>query len=158
MPHSGQLLRDTARTLLFYVRGQFLIASILTLLYLAGFYWIGVPLWWLAAFLCGPMNLVPIAGAAVAALIPLVFSLLGGAGIREVLMILVFFGAVQAFETFYLAPKILGRELQLHPLVVFFAVLIGAVVFGPIGAILAAPAVAIALLMIRYRNQARRQS
>jgi predicted PurR-regulated permease PerM len=74
---------------------------------------------------------------------------IGGYGLREVLLVLLLCGAVQISETFYLTPKILGRELQLHPLVVFAAVVAGALVLGPFGALVAAPLVAILLLIYR---------
>jgi predicted PurR-regulated permease PerM len=51
--------------------------------------------------------------------------------------------------TFYLTPKILARELRLIPLVVFAALLVGALIFGPVGALVAAPLVAILLLFYR---------
>jgi predicted PurR-regulated permease PerM len=132
-----------------YVWGQFLIALILTPLYAVGFFLVNVPFWWLAALLCGPLNVVPFLGGIIAALIPVTFVLVAGGGFWQVIYALLVFGVVQLFETVYLTPKILGRELSLHPVIVFLVVLTGALLAGPVGAILAAPVAAIVSLVWR---------
>jgi predicted PurR-regulated permease PerM len=132
-----------------YLRGQLLIAAIMTGLYAVGFVSVGVPFWWLAALLCGPSNLVPFLGAVFAAIIPVSFVLIAGGGFWPVIYALLVFAAVQLIETLYLTPKILGRELSLHPLMVFAVVLAGALVAGPLGALVAAPIVAVGLLIWR---------
>ncbi len=125
-------------------------------LYAAGFFFVRVPLWWLAGLLCGPFHLVPVIGTLFAAVIPITFQLVGGGGFWDVLWVLLVIAVVQLLETFYLTPKILGRELNLHPLVVILAVFGGALLAGPVGALLAAPVVTVALLAWR-RLAARRQ-
>jgi predicted PurR-regulated permease PerM len=147
--NEGNLVLQIFGSLKRYVWGQFLIALIMTALYAVGFALVGVPLWWLAALLCGPLNVVPFLGAVIAALIPVTFVLIAGGGFWQVIYALLVFGVVQLFETVYLTPKILGRELSLHPVIVFLVVLAGALLAGPVGAILAAPVAAIVSLVLR---------
>lgn len=145
----SEVLAEAGVSLLRYVRGQILIAAIMTVLYAVGFYFIGVPFWWLVALLCGPFHLVPLVGAVLSAVIPVAVLLISGHGFRPILFVLLLYGAIQLLETFFLTPKILGRELKLNPLVVFGAVLGGALIFGPVGALVAAPLVAILLLFYK---------
>jgi predicted PurR-regulated permease PerM len=49
-----------------------------------------------------------------------------------------------------LAPRILSRQVGLHPLLVFFAVLAGARVAGVWGAIFGVPIVAVGITMISF--------
>lgn len=149
-------LVDVGRTVGAYARGQLIVAGILTVIYALGFYLIGVPLWPLAAFLCGLLNLIPLVGTLIGAVIPVLFLLLGGGHWAPVVQVLVLFFAAQALESLYLSPKILGTQLQLRPLVVFVVVLLGGLLFGPLGALVAAPVTATALLMRRRWKASRR--
>jgi predicted PurR-regulated permease PerM len=54
------------------------------------------------------------------------------------------------FDEFYLTPRLLSKPLGLRPLPVFLALIAGSFFFGPIGFILAVPAVAIAAVFWRY--------
>jgi predicted PurR-regulated permease PerM len=152
------LLQDVFLSLGRYVRGQFLIVLIMSALYAAGFFFVEVPLWWLAGALCGPFHLVPVIGVLFAAVIPVSFQLAGGGGFWDVIWVLLVLAVVQLLESIYLTPKILGRELKLHPLVIVIVVLGGALLFGPIGAFLAAPVVAIGLLVWRSMAKNRKPS
>ncbi len=143
------LLQDITHALFRYLRGQFLIVLILMVLYAVGFFLVGVPFWWLAALLCGPLHLMPFFGPAIGAVIPVILVLIGGKGFWDVIEALIVVGLVQLVETLFLTPTIMGKELRLHPLAVFVIVIAGAFLFGPVGALLAAPAAAIALLIWR---------
>lgn len=126
-----------------------MIVLIMSSLYAVGFFFVKVPFWWLAGVLCGPFHLVPVVGTPIAAVIPISFQLIGGGGIWEVVWVLIVIAVVQLLESFYLTPKILGRELKLNPLVIILVVLCGAIVAGPIGALLAAPVAAVGLILWR---------
>lgn len=145
-PH---LVKDILLSIARYARGQLLIVLIMSSLYVVGFFFAKVPFWWLAGVLCGPFHLVPVIGTPIAAVIPISFQLIGGGGIWEVVWVLVVIAVVQLLESFYLTPKILGRELKLHPLVIVLVVLCGAILAGPIGALLAAPVAGIGMLVWR---------
>lgn len=148
-PRYSHLLKDVFNAIGRWARGQVLIVVIMSALYAVGFFFVGVPLWWLAGILCGPFHLVPAIGILFAAVIPVLFQLAGGGGFWDVVWVLVVLAAVQLLESFYLTPKILGRELNLHPMAIILVVLGGAILFGPVGALLAAPLVAIVLLVWR---------
>jgi predicted PurR-regulated permease PerM len=148
-PRESHLIKDVFLALGRYARGQVLIVIIMSSLYAVGFFFVEVPLWWLAGILCGPFHLVPVVGILFAAVIPVTLQLAGGGGFWDVIWVLAVIAAVQLLESLYLTPKILGRELKLHPLVIILVVLGGALLFGPLGALLAAPVVAVGLLIWR---------
>jgi predicted PurR-regulated permease PerM len=50
----------------------------------------------------------------------------------------------------YLVPRIIGRSLNLHPLVVLIGAIIGASVASVFGILLAAPLLATAKLLLTY--------
>jgi predicted PurR-regulated permease PerM len=138
-----------------YVKGQIQIASIMAGVYLVGYGALGVPFWPVIGVISGALHLVPFAGAVLGLILPLAASYLGGADLYRLLGVLGVYIFAQALEGFYLSPKILGRRLSLHPLMVFFAVIIGGAIFGPLGILLAAPVAAVAALLWRRVRERR---
>jgi len=57
-------------------------------------------------------------------------------------VILLFIGVNQV-EMYFLAPRILGREVRLHPVAIIFAIVVGGAALGMLGILLAIPALAI---------------
>jgi len=56
---------------------------------------------------------------------------------------------VSLIEAFILGPRLMGRKLGLNPWLVLLAGIVGAVVGGPIGMLIATPLLAIALVIWR---------
>ena len=159
-PRPGSIVREVGGTLWRFTRGQAIISAILTAFHLAGFYAIGLPWWALSGLVVGVLTLIPYFGFMAGAVLAALFTLLAGGGLWDLVRMLLVMAAAQALEGLYLTPRILGRELNLHPLLVFAAVIVGLVFFGPLGAFLAAPAVAVALVLWRRASRsaaARRQ-
>ena len=90
------------------------------------------------AVVVGVLDLIPLAGATLAAILvsAVVFVELGW--VRG-LIIVVFFIVYQQLENHVLQPVIYGRTVQLSPLVVLISVLIGAELAGILGALAAIP-------------------
>ena len=65
-------------------------------------------------------------------------------------IVLLLYALVQRVENMYLVPRIIGRSLNLHPLVVLIGAIIGASVAGIFGILLAAPLLATAKLILAY--------
>jgi hypothetical protein len=64
--------------------------------------------------------------------------------------VLGFYLLAQQVESTYIVPRVMGRELRLHPLVILVGVLVGAAQFGILGALLAAPVIAMGQLVLGY--------
>ena len=117
-----------------------------------GVYLMGVP----AALAIGVVNFV-------GAYIPYIGAFLGGAfavlmalgegGIELALAAFVLVMAAQLILENLLEPKLLGSSLKLHPLAILLVTTLGGLVAGMIGLILAAPALAIGLDLVRELRQ-----
>jgi len=57
---------------------------------------------------------------------------------------------IQQFEGNLLVPRILGRSLNLHPLVVLIGIIVGGSLAGILGMLLAAPVLATLRIVARY--------
>ena len=78
-------------------------------------------------------------GATIAAIIVTTAAFLGTDGVWAGIVVLVFFIVYQQLENHLLQPLVYGRTVQLSPLVVLIAVLIGASLAGVLGALGAIP-------------------
>jgi predicted PurR-regulated permease PerM len=108
------------------------------------------------AVLVAILDLIPLAGATLAAILvsTVVFIELGW--VRG-LIIVAFFVLYQQLENHVLQPVIYGRTVALSPLVVLIAVLIGAELAGILGALAAIPVAgivqAVGRELLRYRRE-----
>jgi predicted PurR-regulated permease PerM len=82
-------------------------------------------------------DLVPLAGATIAAVIVSTVALLDST--TTGIVVIVFFVVYQQLENHLLQPIVYGRTVQLSPLAVLIAVLIGAELAGVVGALAAIP-------------------
>ncbi len=146
-------LREVARTLSQYVRGEVRIIVILIALYLIGFALLGVPLWPLWGFMAGLFHPVPFGGVIFGLLLPLFATWLNGGDLWRILGVTAVFVIVQTLEGFVLTPRILGARLGIGPMTVFLAALIGGALFGPLGVLFAAPVAAIAALAWKFAKR-----
>jgi putative heme transporter len=125
-----------------YVRASVMVAVVDAVFIGIGIWAVGLPLVVPLAALVFLGAFIPIVGAvltgAVAVLVALVTN-----GPVSALIVLAIVIAVQQIEGHVLQPLLMGRAVQIHPLVVVLAVAGGVVVAGIIGALLAVPLVAV---------------
>jgi predicted PurR-regulated permease PerM len=147
---------DVYRTIGGYVTGNLtisLIAGVVSTLVLLV---VGVPFAVALGLLVAILDLIPLAGATIAAILVTTVAFLDSttAGI----IILVFFIVYQQLENHVLQPIVYGRTVQLSPLAVLISVLIGAELAGVIGALAAIPvAGTIQVVLVDYLRHRRMQ-
>lgn len=100
----------------------------------------GVPYPLPLAMLVAVLDLLPLVGATIAALIctAVAFSVSIPVGVSS----LVYFTLYQQFENFFLVPRVMKRAVDVSPIATIVAVLIGASLLGVFGAVLAVPVAA----------------
>jgi predicted PurR-regulated permease PerM len=150
-----QPLADSIRVLGVYLRGQVLLGLILAALYAACFWLLHVPYWYAIGVFGGLSVVIPRIGS----LIPLGLAALAldftGASLSRYLILLGAWLVIQGLEFLVLMPRLISRPLGLKELPVFAALLLGSLVFGPIGLLLAVPALAVGMVFWRYLRRGR---
>lgn len=135
-------VRDVTTTYSSYIRGYFYIVALGTLASSALLFGFRVPnaaLWTIAILL---LRLLPFIGGTLANILliaTLFFSLSLTASITAVVLLLI----GQTLLTNVLMPRVMSRELGINPLLVLFAVLLGARIYGVAGILFSIPAAAI---------------
>ena len=125
-----------------YTKGQFLIALINGVVAGAAFWLIDIPgaVWLGLAVMLG--SLIPYLGAVLGFVPAVVTAAVARQAAAPVLAVVGVWLGVQLLEALVLQPKIFGSQLRLHPLVVLAACLVGGVLLGPLGVIVAVPVTA----------------
>jgi predicted PurR-regulated permease PerM len=138
---------DCAKTVTGYITGNLLISVICGLLTWVVLALTGVPFAALIALFVGLADLIPLVGATLGAVVGVVaaFTQSVTAGI----IVVVFFVVYQQLENHLLQPLIFSRTVQLNPLTVLLAILIGVELAGILGALLAIPVAGIIQIVAR---------
>ncbi len=125
-----------------YFRGQMLVALVDAIAIGIGLLILGIPLAAPLAVLIFFGALFPLIGALITGALAVLVALADG-GLTSALLVLALILIVQQVEGNVLQPIIIGRAIDLHPLVVLLAVTAGGVTLGILGAFLAVPIAAI---------------
>ena len=103
------------------------------------------------------LDLIPLAGATIAAVIVSTIAFIELGWVKGVIVI-AFFVLYQQLENHILQPVIYGRTVQLSPLTVLIAILIGAELVGILGALAAIPVAGIIQAIFREVLRWRREA
>jgi len=136
-PRAQHVAGEIARTVGGYVSGNLFISVIagfsVTIVLLV----VGVPFALALGLLVAILDLIPLAGATLGAIIVTLVALTHS--LTAALIVLGFFIVYQQLENHLLQPIVYGRTVQLSPLAILVSVLVGAEVAGVIGALGAIP-------------------
>jgi predicted PurR-regulated permease PerM len=147
---------DIYRTVGGYVSGNLLISLIAGLLTTVLLLALGVPFAVALGVIVAVLDLIPLAGATIAAIIIGTVAFLHS--ITAGIVVVVFFIVYQQIENHFLQPVIYSRTVQLSPLAVLISVLIGAKLAGILGALGAIPvAGAIQVILLEWQRGRREQ-
>ena len=139
-----------------YLKAQFWNAVIVIALYVMAFAVTGVPWWLLTGILAGVLNLIPHLGPLIALALPLVIKWLSSDDLMPLVWIGVAWLVIQTIDGFVLSPRAAGRA-GVNPFLAIVITIGAAFLFGPIGMLLAVPAVAVVLIVLRAVRRANPQ-
>jgi predicted PurR-regulated permease PerM len=120
-----------------WIRGQSLIALIVGVLTWLGLQVLGVPYALVIGLIAGVTNLIPYLGPVVGGLI----AAISAAFVSPMLVVytLAYIVVLQQLESMFLQPRVMSEQVNLHPVLVVFSLLVGASVGGLLGMLLAVP-------------------
>src|SRR3954453_1958160 len=144
--------QDVYRTVGGYVTGNLLISLIAGVASGVLFWITGVPFAVALGLLVALLDLIPLAGATIAAVVCVLVAI-AASGTTTAIIVAVFFVAYQQLENHVIQPLVYGRTVQLSPLAVLVSVLVGAQIAGVLGALAAIPvAGTIQVLLLDWRR------
>ncbi len=130
-----------------YIRGNALLATVISILTGIGIALVGVPYPFLLAVIAFVFEFIPIIGIYITSSAVVLLALTQGwvTGVLAVGIVLL----LQVLENNVLAPRIVGRAVGINPIINIFALIAGTNLFGIAGAFFAAPVAGIVQALIQ---------
>ncbi len=122
-----------------YLRGQFFDAMIIGILSTLALWILDVPYFLLIGIFAGLANMIPYVGPMAGAVSALLMVLISNGSNQQLIFVIIAFVIIQLLDNVLVQPLVVARSVNLHPLIVIFAVIIGGQFFGILGMLLAVP-------------------
>ncbi|MCD6482636.1 MAG: AI-2E family transporter [Candidatus Izimaplasma sp.] len=136
-----------------YIRGQLIlmvaIGSVATIIYKL----IGLKYFFVFGFIVGITNIIPYFGAIIAMVPVVAYAIITkDTGPNPFIVVLVNI-VLQTIEGNIFQPVIMGKQLQIHPLLIIVSILFFGSLFGTLGVVFAAPIAATIRVLIQFYNE-----
>ena len=148
-PAAREILADLGATLRAWVMAQLVAMVLLAILTAIGLWLLDVPYWLAFGIFTGIVALVPFFGTLVSTLLPALL-VLGERGFLAFLAVASVGVVVHLVEANLVAPILMHRRVALPPVLTILSVLVMAKLAGPIGLIVAVPALATVMVLVRH--------
>lgn len=123
-----------------YIRGQLLAVGVVAFLGVTGLTLIDMSYPLVIGVLAGVANIIPYLGPLIGIVVASIVALAAGGGMALVFKVIVVFLLIQLVDNVLIQPTVVAKSVDLHPLMVLFAVMVGNQLTGGIvGMLIAVP-------------------
>jgi predicted PurR-regulated permease PerM len=122
-----------------FIRGQLIVSSILTIIYIIGLSIFNIPIALLIAIIAGIANIVPYFGFIIGITPAILLAILEYHDLEHIIGVIGTFAIAQLLEATIITPKIMREKIGIHPVTVILAILIWGNLFGFWGILIAVP-------------------
>ncbi|MDH4140430.1 MAG: AI-2E family transporter [Coriobacteriia bacterium] len=139
-----------------FVRGQLIISGVTGSIVFLGLSLLGVPYALVLGIITGLFNVVPYVGPLVGGIISAIVAAFVGPWTAVGALLVTI--AAQQITDLFVSPRVMSEQVDLHPVLVVFSLLVGATLMGFWGILLAIPIAAVAkgLFVYYYEQHTRR--
>lgn len=131
-----------------WFRGQMILSVIIFVAVYIGLAILHVKYALLLAVLAGLLEIVPILGPWISAVVAVFFA--WADGLNKAIYTAILYLVIQQLENNLIVPKVMGRNTGLNPIVVILSILVGGRLAGVIGALLAVPVATVMSVYFDY--------
>ena len=132
-----------------YIRGQLLVSLCIGILSITALAILGVPYFLLIGTMAGIANMIPYFGPIVGAVPAVILNVIDKGSLNAALVVIAAFLIIRLIDDTLVSPNILGRSLEIHPLLVIIVIFIGGEMFGIMGLLLCIPVTGIIKVTIQ---------
>jgi predicted PurR-regulated permease PerM len=139
-----------------YIQGQLRLSVVVGFLTAVGALMIGLPGAVVFGLLMAVFNVIPSVGSTIVVVIAAAVALFAGSTLFEMsnvlftLLVIAVMSLVQLVENIWLRPRIMSSSLNIHPAVVFTAIIASLALAGILTALVIVPVIASAAIMAKY--------
>ncbi len=131
-----------------FFRGQIVVATILTGIYVIGFSIVGTPFALLISFVGGYGQIVPYLGTAISIVPATLLTLIKYKDFIHPLCAVLVFVVGHSLESTIITPRVMGDKIGLHPVAIIIAILAFAKLLGFLGILVAVPLAAVVMVLL----------
>ena len=141
-PHkknTESIIQDVEKVSQQYITGLGMMIVCLWIMYSIGFSIVGVKYAILFAVICGLLEIVPFVGNLTGNLLTILMVVVQGGGTGMVLGVVITYLIIQFLQTYLLEPLVVGAEVNINPLFTIIILVVGELIWGIPGMVLAIP-------------------
>ena len=133
------IIHDIQKVSQQYITGLGMMIACLWIMYSIGFSIVGVKYAVLFAIICGLLEIIPFIGNLTGTLLAILMVVIQGGGAGMVLGVVITYLIVQFLQTYLLEPLVVGAEVNINPLSTIIILVVGELIWGIPGMVLAIP-------------------
>ncbi|WP_188453554.1 AI-2E family transporter [Virgibacillus oceani] len=145
---SSKLFHAIDESLGNYIRGQLIVCLFVSITTFVAFQLLHIKYALLLAIIMGLTNIIPYFGPIIGAVPAVAITLTMSAKLIVFVLLAIFI--VQLIESNLLSPYIVGKSIDIHPIAIIFALLLGGQIGGVIGMIAAVPLLTILKVIVSH--------
>lgn len=133
------IIHDIEKVSQQYITGLGMMIVCLWIMYSIGFSIVGVKYAVLFAIICGLLEIIPFIGNLTGTLLAILMVVIQGGGTGMILGVVITYLIVQFLQTYLLEPLVVGAEVNINPLFTIIILVVGELIWGIPGMVLAIP-------------------
>ena len=137
--NAQQVIHDIQKVTQQYLTGMGWMILCLWVIYSIGFSIVGVKYAVFFAILCGLLEIIPFIGNLTGSLLAILMVVIQGGSTGMILAVVVTYAIIQLLQTYFLEPLVVGAGVNINPLFTIIILVLGELVWGIPGMILAIP-------------------
>lgn len=153
--NAKDIMRKSSKVVSQYLIGKLILMGLLAILYSVGLGLSGVNNFILVSVIAAVLTLIPYIGNIIGFAMAVAFGFLTSGEISVLIGIAITFTVAQFVESYVLQPYVVGDRVDVHPFFVILAVILGNMLWGVIGMILAIPIMGIISVTLLHINELR---
>ncbi len=143
-----KIAKDIDLVLQGFIRGQLIVSALIALLMTLFLFVLKIEFAVLIGLIAGLSNVIPYIGPILGIIPGLLIALIDGP--VKAIWVLVIFLTIQQLENTIITPKVVGKNVGIHPVFVILSLIMGGYCFGIFGLLLAIPLAAIIKILANY--------
>jgi len=133
------VVHETGKVAQQYLSGLGAMIAMLWVMYGIGFSVVGVESAIFFAVLCGILEVIPFVGNLTGTCVTLLAAVAQGGDSKMIIGVLITYAIVQFVQTYIIEPLVVGQQVNINPLFTILVIVLGEMVWGIAGMILAIP-------------------